>query len=182
MKKVVLFLAEGFEEVEALTPVDVLRRANIEVTTVSICQSKQVEGAHAITVSADFLFDEISYSNFDALLLPGGMPGTSNLMTHDGLKKVILDFNAHKKLIGAICAAPMILGELGLLAGKKAVCYPGFEKHLKEAIYTKQPVVKDGRYITASGIGSAMKFSLVLVEELIDKDTANRLGQKMLVQ
>ncbi len=181
MKKVVLFLAEGFEEVEALTPVDVLRRANIDVTTVSITNQQLVTGAHNISVKADLLFSEVNFAQFDALVLPGGMPGTNNLNNHKELKETIKDFSINNKLIGAICAAPLILGELGLLKGRKAVCYPGFEKHLHGASLVDKPVVKDGFYLTANGIGSAMKFALAMVKELTNKNTANFLEEKMLV-
>ncbi|MBI9061866.1 MAG: DJ-1/PfpI family protein, partial [Marinilabiliaceae bacterium] len=148
MKKVVLFLAKGFEEVEALTPVDVLRRAGINVTTVSISNDLRVTGARQITVLADALFTDIDYSNIDMIILPGGMPGTSNLNNHQELRKLLVDFAAKNKLIAAICAAPMILGELGLLKGKTVTCYPGFESHLKGANVTTQSVVTDKNIIT----------------------------------
>ncbi|MCU4156043.1 DJ-1/PfpI family protein [Carboxylicivirga sp. A043] len=182
MKQIALFLADGFEEVEALTPVDVLRRAELQVTTISISETKNVCGAHNITVIADQLFSETNFSTFDALVLPGGMPGTNNLNAHEGLKKVVLQFAKDGKLLGAICAAPLVFGELGLLKNKEATCYPGFEDKLKGARISKQQSVKDDQFITANGIGAAMQFSLNLVSELCGIDKASELAGKMLVR
>ncbi|WP_289054935.1 DJ-1 family glyoxalase III [Carboxylicivirga marina] len=181
MKRVIIFLADGFEEVEALTPVDVLRRANVEVTTVSITENKQVCGSHNISVLADQTFNSTDFSNIDALILPGGMPGTHNLNAHAELKKVILDFANKGKLIGAICAAPLILGELDLLKNKNAVCYPGFEAHLKGANISSAKTIQDGNVITANAIGASMQFSINLVNELCGSKVANELAKKMLV-
>ncbi|TRX62015.1 DJ-1 family glyoxalase III [Carboxylicivirga sp. M1479] len=181
MKKVVVFLADGFEEVEAITPIDVLRRVDIKVTSVSISNTKEVTGSHNITIIADQLLKDTDFSAFDAAILPGGMPGTLNLNDNDQLKKIILDFDKDNKVIGAICAAPLILGELGLLKNKKAVCYPGFEKHLTGASIEKTPVAKDHNYITGNGIGAAMLFSLNLVNELCGTETADELARTMMV-
>jgi len=181
MKKVVLFLADGFEEIEALTPVDVLRRADVDVITVSITNQLEVTGSHAITVVADKLFKEVDFSIFDALILPGGMPGTNHLNAHQQLKEVILNYAAEGKLIGAICAAPIILGELELLKGKQAISYPGFEKRLKGAIISNKRSVLDENILTANGVGSAMLFALNLVRELVDEDTAKELAEKMML-
>ncbi|WP_430812315.1 MULTISPECIES: DJ-1 family glyoxalase III [unclassified Carboxylicivirga] len=182
MKQVAVFLAEGFEEVEALTPVDVLRRAGIEVTTVSITGQATVKGAHDIPVVADALFESINFNTYDALILPGGMPGTNNLNAHAALRQLIIDFADRNKILGAICAAPLILGELGLLQNKKAVCYPGFEKHLKGATITNDASIIDGHIITANGIGSAMPFALNLIRTLCSPELANELAKKMLVK
>jgi len=181
MRKAIIFLAEGFEEVEALTPVDVLRRAGIEVITVSISDTIQVTGAHQITVTADACFNDIDYKSANILVLPGGMPGTTNLFNHEGLRKLLQEFASENKWIAAICAAPMILGELGFLKGKTVTCYPGFESHLKGANVTTQSVVTDKNIITGKGIGAAMDFSLRLVEVLTDKNTAEDLSKKMVV-
>lgn len=181
MKKIAVFLAEGFEEVEALTPVDVLRRANMDVITISISKSKEVTGSHAITVIADQVFDDTDFSEFDAIILPGGMPGTNNLNQHQALKELLIDFSNNNKLIGAICAAPMVIGELGLLKGKNAICYPGFEDKLSGAVIQQRATVCDGGFITANGVGSSMKFALSLVRELCDDETANELARKMMV-
>ncbi|MCT4589694.1 MAG: DJ-1/PfpI family protein [Carboxylicivirga sp.] len=182
MKNVAILLAEGFEEVEALTPVDVLRRANVNVTTVSITDKKEVCGSHNITVLADQVFDEVNFENLDAIILPGGMPGTNNLNSHPKLKDHLLEFANDQKLIGAICAAPLILGELNLLKKKQAVCYPGFENHLNEAVISKEATVQDGNIITGNSIGAAMRFSLQLVNELCGTDVAEELARKMLVK
>ncbi|WP_430814707.1 DJ-1 family glyoxalase III [Carboxylicivirga sp. RSCT41] len=182
MKKIALFLAEGFEEVEALTPVDVLRRAELKVTTISISNKTAVCGAHNITVLADQTFESADFSQFDAIILPGGMPGTNNLNAHPQLKELILRFASEGKLIGAICAAPLILGELNLLDKKEAVCYPGFENRLTGATISKKQSVTDGQFITANAIGAAMQFSLNLVSELCGSKVADELARKMLVR
>ena len=130
MKQVAVFLAEGLEEIEGLTVVDVLRRAGIEVTTISISEKKEVTGSHNITILPDALFSEADWSGLDGVILPGGMPGTTNLMEHEGVRKVIQEFADQKKLVAAICAAPSVLGQAGLLRGKRATCYPGFEEQL----------------------------------------------------
>jgi len=181
MKKVALILAVGFEEIEALTPVDVLRRANIEVTTISITDSKLVTGAHNITIVTDTTFKESDFNLFDAIILPGGMPGTNNLNAHQELKELLINFSKNNKLIGAICAAPLVLGELGLLKNKSAICYPGFEQHLIGANLINQSVVKDTNIVTANGVGAAMQFALYLVEELLDAKVAKSIAEKMLV-
>ncbi len=181
MKKVALFLAEGFEEIEALTPVDVLRRAHIEVTTISITNTIHVTGAHKIKVTADTIFDKADYNLFDAIILPGGMPGTKHLNAHQKLKTLLLQFSKDNKLIGAICAAPLILGELGILKNRKAICYPGFENHLAGAKLSDQAIVRDKNIVTANGAGAAILFSLCLIEELLGKDKAKLVADKMLV-
>jgi len=181
MKKAIIFLAEGFEEVEALTPADVLRRAGIEVITVSISDTLQVTGARQITVTADACFNDINYKSADILILPGGIPGATNLYNHAGLKNLIQEFARENKWLAAICAAPMVLGELELLKGKTVTCYPGFESHLKGANVTTKPVVTDENIITGKGVGAAMAFSLRLVEILTDKKTAEDLSEKMVV-
>ena len=181
MKKVYVFLADGFEEIEAITPIDVLRRADIEVTTVSISNNLYVKGAHNITIMADKLFSECTFSDAHLLVLPGGLPGTLNLNQHDALKNLLVEYFNQEKLIGAICAAPIVLGGQGLLKNKKATCYPGFEKQLNEANYTGLPLEVDNNIITANGVGSAMKFSLQLISMLKDEATATELSKKMMV-
>lgn len=156
-------LAEGFEEIEALTVVDVLRRADLPVKTVSIEKGLEVVGRSGISVAADIMFSEADYKNCEMLVLPGGQPGTSNLMNNQDLLKLIKEFYHEGKYLAAICAAPMILGELGLLTGKKATIYPGMESHLKQGEYKDMPVVVDGTVITSQGPATAMAFSLELV-------------------
>ncbi len=179
--KVYLHLAEGFEEIEALTVVDVLRRAHINVETVSVSGSKEVNGAHNIKVFADRVFEEIDYNNCDMIVLPGGMPGTVNLEAHKGLIKNIKEFYCQEKWIAAICAAPKILGNLGMLSKKPATCYPGFELELKDAVMTNEPVVQAGKILTSKGPGTAILFSLKIVEIIKDKKTARIIKESMMV-
>ena len=181
-KKAAVILADGFEEVEALTPVDVLRRANIDTVTISVNGNKEVTGSHRITILADKIFEDIDFSDFDAIILPGGLPGANNLNSHEKLKETLVSFSKKGKILGAICAAPLVLGEMNLLQGKNAVCYPGFEKHLKGAKVSDNQTVKDNNIITGIGIGASMQFALSLVEELTDKKTADDLANKMMVK
>lgn len=173
--KVCVFLAEGFEEIEALTVVDLLRRADIEVLTVSVTDDLKVDGVHGISVLADTVFEEVDFSKVEMLVLPGGIPGTPNLAKHVGLIAKILEYNKEKKEIAAICAAPTILGELGLLKGKRAVCYPGKEDLLKHAIITNNMVESDENITTSKGVGTAIPFSLRLIERLRDEQTAQTI-------
>lgn len=180
MKKVVLFLAEGFEEIEAITIIDILRRAEIDVTTVSVTGDKTVTGAHHIPVVVDELFENVNYSEYDMIALPGGMPGAKNLNEHEGVKEQLKIF-ANEKHIAAICAAPMILGNMGLLKGKRATCYPGFEPELIEATVTKEPVTVDGNIVTGKGPAFAISFSLQLIETLVGKAARDEISNALLV-
>ena len=179
MKKILVFLAEGFEEIEALTPVDVLRRAGCEVTMVSIA-GKQITSSRKITVVADKLFEEVNCAEADMLILPGGAPGSQNLDKHIGLKKALTEANQNGKLLAAICAAPMVLGHLNILQGKKATCYPGNEPDLIGAQATGSDLEIDGKIITSNGAGSSLKFSLALVEKLFNKEKAKEIAEKMM--
>ncbi len=167
MKKAALFLAKGFEEIEALGTVDILRRAQIEIDTVSITDYNIVTGAHNIAVTADKTFNDTDFGHYDMLILPGGMPGAKNLNEHIDLKNLITEFNSKGKYIAAICAAPMILGGMGLLEGKRATCYPGFEAELIGAKITGDNVVVDNNIITGKGPGLVFDFGLRLVELLM---------------
>ena len=171
---VYMFLAEGFEEIEALCPLDLLRRAGVEVTTVGV-GSRTVMGAHGIGVVVDMTDDELSDFSADMVILPGGMPGTLNLNASDKVHKAIDEAVKNDSYIAAICAAPSILGELGLLRGKEAICYPGFEEKLDGAKISKKRVVVDGKIITAAGMGVALDFGLALVELLCGKEKAKVL-------
>ena len=182
MKTIFVFLAEGFEEIEALTPVDVLRRAGLSVQTVSIMKEQVVAGAHGIPVKADVMFDEVYAEDAEMILLPGGLPGATNLDAHEGLAKMILDFAKAEKTLAAICAAPLVFGNRGLLEGKKATCYPGFETYLKGAQYTAALVEKDGNFITGKGPGAAMEFAFAIVEKYCGIDKVNDLKQGMMIQ
>ncbi len=182
MKKVAIHLATGFEEVEAISIIDVLRRAGLKVITVSMEDKREVTGSHQIQVIADTLFSELDYHSIDALILPGGMPGAKNLDAHAGLKEQILQFDRDKKLLGAICAAPLVFGHLDILKNKEAVCYPGHEQELYGAKIQTAPVAQDGHVVTSRGVGTALLFSLKLVELLVDKEKAQALGKAMLVE
>jgi 4-methyl-5(b-hydroxyethyl)-thiazole monophosphate biosynthesis len=171
-----VFLADGFEEIEAIVPIDILRRADIEVTTVSVSDNYEVCGAHGISVLADSLFAETDFSNSDLLLLPGGMPGTKHLDEHEGLKKLIQRQADQSKNIAAICAAPSILGKMGLLQGKEAICYPGFENQLHGALVSTSSVVQSGFITTAKGPGAAVDFALHLVGVLKGNDVMNQIS------
>lgn len=179
---VYIHLATGFEEIEALTAVDLLRRVGVEALTVSVTGEKQVEGAHGIPVVADLLFEEADYSRCEMIVLPGGMPGALGLRDHEGLREQILRFHEEKKLLAAICAAPMVFGHHGILAGKKATIYPGMEAHLKGAEAVDSPVVRDGNLITSQGPSTAMAFALELVTALKGAATAADLKKDLLLE
>ena len=177
--KIFVFLADGFEEIEAIVPIDIFRRAQIETKTVSVSDNKLVRGAHNISVMADCLFSETDFSEIDLLYLPGGMPGTKNLDEHEGLKKLIqLQADGNIK-IAAICAAPSILGKMNLLNGKEAICYPGFEDKLSGAVLSTEKLVKSGNISTAKGAGVALQFALKLVEELKGKEAADKIAESI---
>jgi len=172
-------LAEGFEEVEALMPVDVLRRGGVDVSTVSITAQRAVKGAHDVVVEADTTFDEADFDSADMLLLPGGMPGAAHLDAHVGVQEVLLRYANAGKRIGAICAAPMVLGRLGLLKGREATCYPGFEQYLEGAHATGKLFVIDGNIITGKGPAAAFDYSLALLSQLCGKEVAEQVGLGM---
>ena len=181
MKDIYVFLAEGFEEIEALTPVDVLRRAGLSVKTVSIMDKQVVVGAHGIPVLADMMFADVDSEATEMILLPGGLPGATNLDAHEGLAKMILDFAKAKKSLAAICAAPLVFGNRGLLQGKKATCYPGFETYLQGAEYTAALVEKDGNFITAKGPGAALEFAFAIVEKYCGGQMVHELKHGMMI-
>lgn len=166
-----IFLDNGFEEIEAITTIDLLRRAKLEVTTVSVTGTAMVLGAHNIAVQADGLFDAIDFSDANMLILPGGQ---TRLGDHSGLCELLTDHNAKGGLIAAICAAPSVLGKLGILAGKQATCYPGFESYLGES-YVGGLVVESKNVITAKGPGLSSDFAFCLIEKLADSDTADQV-------
>lgn len=175
MSRVYVFLADGFEEIEGLTVVDMLRRAGVETVMVSVASGKRVKGAHGIVIEADGTFPEYSYEDGVMAVLPGGMPGTEHLMAHEGLRKVLHSYYDAKKYLAAICAAPSVLGRNGLLRGRHATCYPGFEEKLLEAEVVPDAVVIDGNIITSRGMGTAIAFSAALVSLLCDEETAEKL-------
>jgi len=173
-------LAEGFEEIEAVTIIDVLRRAEIKTIVVSVSGHPEVKGAHGIKMKADRLFEDIDYEEIGMIVLPGGMPGAANLKDHIGLRNKIIQLHGEEKLLGAICAAPMVFGALGLLEGEKATCYPGFEEHLTGADITGNNVEVSGKIITGKGPGAAMEFALKIVEIIKGKDAAYDLAMKLI--
>ena len=179
MAKIYVFLADGCEEIEALTPVDLLRRAGQEVCTVSVMGRRQITGSHQIEITADAEIEEVDGSGGDVYLLPGGMPGTRYLGECGKLCSLLREKNQEGRRIAAICAAPSVLGSLGLLQGKKAVCYPGFEEKLTGAQVLTVPVVTDGNITTARGVGAAIDFALELVRLLDGEKAAGELAAQI---
>lgn len=180
MYKVYEFLANGFEEIEGLAPVDILRRAGIDIQTVSITGSERVQSSHGVTVLADKTFEEAGdFSDADMLLLPGGMPGSTNLNAHEGVRQALLRQNAQGKRIGAICAAPMVLGSLGLLQGRRATCSPGFKEYLTGAEYTGELFTVDGNIITGEGPAATLPYAYKILSFFTDEDTTRKLQRKM---
>ena len=177
-----IYLADGFEEIEALTAVDILRRAGIDAKTVSVMDEQIVEGAHGVRVEADLMFSESSAAGCEMIVLPGGMPGAANLQDHKELEKRILSFAEKGKWLAAICAAPMVYGELGLLKNREAICYPGMEAHLKGARISAGNVAQDGNFVTGKGPGLAAEFALKLVEVLCGKEKADSVAADMLLK
>lgn len=183
MRDSFVFLAEGFEEIEALTVIDLLRRADIPVKTISITSALQVTGAHGVTVKADLLFDNTLFADAEWLILPGGMPGATNLYNFDPLQGVLRNqLESKDGRIAAICAAPaVVLGQAGLLHGHKATCYPGFEKFLGEDIYVDRPVVRSGKFVTANGPANAMLWALTIISETLDSVESNKVANGLLL-
>jgi 4-methyl-5(b-hydroxyethyl)-thiazole monophosphate biosynthesis len=182
MKKAFVHFADGFEEIEALTIVDVLRREDIPTLMVSVTGKLLVTGAHSIAIQTDILFEQADYEEAEILILPGGQPGTNNLKAHQGLKDKLLKFHKDGKKIAAICAAPMVLGAINILKGEKAVCFPGIEKELIGATISYEPALTSGNIITGRGPGTALDFALEIVTVLKGEASANKLAQTMLVQ
>ena len=180
--KVCVFLADGFEEIEGLTVVDILRRAGVEVTMMSVTGNVSIKGSHGIGVEADSLFDKNAAAEADMLVLPGGMPGTLTLQEHEGLKELLKAFDEQKKSIAAICAAPSILGGLGMLQGKKACAYPSFEEKLEGADVQQVPGVTDGNITTGRGMGAAIPFALRLTEILCGEEKAEEVRKSIVYQ
>lgn len=180
MSKIYEFLANGFEELEALAPVDILRRGGQEVVTVSVTGTYWVESSHGVTMKADLLFEDADLGDADMLLLPGGMPGSVNLNQHEGVRQALLAHDAKGRLIGAICAAPMVLGSLGLLQGRRATCSPGFEVYLEGATYTHELCTVDGHIITGEGPAASFPYAYQLLSILTgDAEGTRQLQHKM---
>lgn len=179
MAKVYEFLANGFEEIEGLAPVDILRRGGVEVKTVSVTGDLMVETSHGITVMADMLLEEADLSDADMLLLPGGMPGSKNLNAHEGVRAAVMAQAAKGGRIGAICAAPMVLGSLGLLQGKRATCSPGFEVYMEGADYTAELFTVDGNIITGEGPAATLPYAYRILSFFIPEEDVRTLQRKM---
>ncbi len=181
MKKAFVFLATGFEEIEAAGTIDVLRRGEVETTIVSITGELKVAGAHGIELMADALFEDTDFTDADALILPGGMPGSNNLNACEPLKELVVKHYDQGKLTAAICAAPLVLGGLGILKGRRATCYPGFEPQLIGATITGEPAVIDGNVITGKGPGLVFDFALAILKVLKGKAVAEEVASGLLL-
>ena len=179
MKRVSVFLADGFEEIEGLTVVDILRRAGVQVDTVSVTGDRMIQGSHQIDVQADFLFEEMDFTQTDMLVPPGGMPGTKHLMEHKGLRSLLQAYDEQGQYIAAICAAPSIFGGLGFLNGRKACCYPSFEEKLEGAEVVQDAVCVDGHVVTSRGMGTAIPFALKLAGLLCGEEKAEEVGRSI---
>lgn len=177
---ITVFLANGFEEVEAITPVDIMRRAGLDVRTVSIYDSPMVTGAHQVPIQADMVFCQVDFSQVDLIVLPGGLPGSTNLDACEPLCQAIKKHTEGGKPVAAICAAPLVLGHLGLLVGRKATCYPGVEPELTGATCTGAMVEVDGNIITGKGPTAAFEFGYTLVEQFKSPEATLPLRDGML--
>ena len=177
-----VFLADGFEEIEALCPLDILRRAGFDVKTVGVGSKDEIVGAHGISVRADIKDTELCDKDPTLIMLPGGMPGTKNLEASEIVRSAINDALANDAFIAAICAAPSILGKMGLLDGKEAICFPGFEQYLTGAKISDKKVVCDGKLITGAGMGVALEFGLCIVEALAGKEKADAIAAQILAK
>ncbi len=183
MDKVYVFLATGFEELETIAPIDIFRRAGIDIKTVSVKDTRYVDSTHGVTIKADLIFRETDFDNASMLILPGGMPGADELAACYRLGKALQTHHENGGLIGAICAAPMVLGKLGILKGLRATCYPGFEVHLEGAIYVPdQPVVTSRNITTAYGPGAAFDFGFTLLSQLVDSRVVETIKNGMMVK
>lgn len=181
-RKVLIVLADGFEEIEAITPIDVLRRAGLEVTVAGIGGTR-ITGAHGITVTADVNIDEVEELP-DAIVLPGGLPGAENLARSEALRNLLDRMDSEERQIGAICAAPALaLAPTGILDGRRATCYPGFEDRFPPAVvFAQERVISDGHVTTSRGPGTALEFSLALADRLAGRETARQLSEGMLAR
>ena len=175
-----IFLAVGFEEIEALTTIDILRRCDLDIQIVSITGSRLIHGSHGISIMAETVFRKGEIYKSNGLILPGGMPGARNLLLHDGLRKALLYHHDCKNLIAAICAAPMILGKYGILKQRCATCYPGFEQELEGAEIVNDFVVEDGHIITAKGPRAAADFAFAIASRFVEDTTIARVKADML--
>lgn len=182
MSTVAVFLAEGFEEVEALTVADLCRRAGLHAPTVSVTKTKEVTGSHKIQVTADMVISELDFETTDMLFLPGGMPGTLNLEACPLLMQKVKEFDAKGKPVSAICAAPTVLAHLGILKDRRACCYPGMEDQLTGAQFSLKPVEISDHITTSRGVGTAIELALSIVERFEGRGKADRLAEAIVYQ
>ncbi len=174
-----LFLADGCEEIEALAQTDILRRAGFDVKMVGIT-GDEITGAHKIKIKADIKIEEVEKDKIEAVILPGGSKGTQKLDASDFVKETTMYAFKNKKFVCAICAAPMILGKLGILAGKKATCYPGFEQYFIDAQYENKCVIRDGNIITGRSMGAAYDFALEIISALSGKEESDKIKAEII--
>lgn len=180
MAQALIFVAEGHEEVEMLTVVDMVRRAGISIDMVSVTDSYEVTSSHNVTIKTDKLMDEADFDEAEMIILPGGIPGTPNLMACTKLTDKVVEFNENGKLLAAVCAAPTVFAGLGILNGHKATCYPDMTDKLIGAEYVKQPVVVDDNIITSRGMGTCIDFAGEIITKLKDKATADLIKEKII--
>lgn len=179
MKKVLVFLAEGFEEAEAICPIDVLKRAGVEVVLAGV-ENKTVKSSHSVSISCDILATEVDIDSFDAVFCPGGMPGAVNLSQSWSVNEAIIKVYNNGGIVAAICASPaVVLGPLGLLEGKRATCYPGCESYSPNITFSTDGVVRDGRIITGKSAGFAFDLGLELVNALLDNESAEKVRKSI---
>lgn len=178
MSKAVIFFADGFEECEGLLVVDLMRRGGLDITTASITGTKTVLSSHKVSLEADALIEDVDFSDVDIIVLPGGMPGTTNLLANEKVCALCREFAENKK-IAAVCAAPSVFGELGLLEGKNATVYPGFEGKLKGATPSYDGVTVDGNVITGRALGSSIDFALEIIKALEGEEKANSVAKQI---
>ena len=179
MKKTALIAADGFEEVEGLTVVDLLRRAGIACDIVALNGGGEITGSHGIRIGADRSFADTDFDGYDAVILPGGQPGTDTLLKDGRVKELLRRFAGEGKLTAAVCAAPTVLAAAGLLEGKKAVCYPGLEERLTGAEVRYEPALQDGNVITGRGVGAAIPFALEIIRALEGEEAAEQIREKI---
>lgn len=181
-KKIGMMVANGYEEVEMLTVVDLLRRAGMTCDIISVTGARKLISSHRVSIEADIRFEEADFDSYDALVIPGGMPGTINLGEHAGVCEQLKKACEKGNLIAAICAAPTVFGKLGLLEGKKAICYPGMEDQLTGAKVTYEPVVCDGNIITSRGMGTAIAFGLEIIAYYEGREAAAEMAEKIVYE
>ena len=182
MSKIGIFMADGCEEIEGLTVVDIVRRAKMEIVMISVTGKKEVTSSHGVTFLADVLAEETGYEDLDGIVLPGGMPGTTNLKEDENVRKAVQEAYDDGRYVAAICAAPTILADMGLLKGKRATCYPDMESEIEDAYLTGAPVATDENIITSQGVGTAIDFALKLIEVLISEEKAVEIADSIVYQ